>query len=51
MVSRSQKGRFVELGCQVGRMNPLSAKVLQTVVVQRMSLLSQVRFVVWVRVL
>ncbi|MFB9153836.1 hypothetical protein ACFFUS_10870 [Vibrio gallaecicus] len=47
----SQKGRFVELGCQVGRMNPLSAKVLQTVAVYRMSLLSQVRFVGWVRVL
>ncbi|MDN3617410.1 hypothetical protein [Vibrio gallaecicus] len=47
----SQSSGFVALGCQVGRMNPLLAKVLQTVVVQRMSLLSQVRFVVWVRVL
>ncbi|MDN3617358.1 hypothetical protein [Vibrio gallaecicus] len=50
-MSWSKKGWFVALGCQVGRMNPLSAKVLQTVVVQRMSLLSQVRFVVLVRVL
>ncbi|MGF1713245.1 hypothetical protein L4C37_22125 [Vibrio kagoshimensis] len=44
-MSNSLTSGFVALGLQVGRMNPLSAKVLQTVVVQRMPLLSQVRFV------
>ena len=39
---------FVALGCQVSRMNPLSAKAFQTVVVYRMSLLNQVRFVGWI---
>ncbi|WP_222434463.1 hypothetical protein, partial [Vibrio cyclitrophicus] len=39
---------LITLGCQVGRTNPLSVKALQTVVVCRMSLLSQVRFVSWV---
>ncbi|MDN3617439.1 hypothetical protein [Vibrio gallaecicus] len=48
MVINSQSSGFVVLGCQVGRMNPLSAKTLQTVVVYRMSLLSQVHFVGWV---
>ncbi|MDN3617408.1 hypothetical protein [Vibrio gallaecicus] len=48
MVVNLLNSGFVALGCQVFRMNPLSAKTLQTVVVQRMSLLSQVRFVIWV---
>ncbi len=39
-VSNSLTNGFVALGYQVGRMNPLSAQVLQTVVVYRMSLLS-----------
>ncbi|HHX8335723.1 hypothetical protein [Vibrio diabolicus] len=37
---------LVALGCQVSRMNPLPVKALQTVVICRMSLLSQARFVV-----
>ncbi|WP_272923468.1 hypothetical protein [Vibrio toranzoniae] len=36
---------LVALGCQVSRTNPLPVKVLQTVVICRMSLLSQARFV------
>ncbi|NAZ98721.1 hypothetical protein GL181_20785 [Vibrio toranzoniae] len=39
---------LITLGCQVGRTNPLPVKALQTVVVCRMSLLSQVCFVGWV---
>ncbi|MDA0146756.1 hypothetical protein OCT63_21325 [Vibrio sp. RW] len=42
------KNSLAALGCQVGRTNPLPVKALQTVVVCRMSLLSQVRFVGWV---
>ena len=38
---------LVSLGCQVSRTNPLPVRVLQIVVVWRMSLLSQVRFVGW----
>ncbi|NAZ94601.1 hypothetical protein [Vibrio toranzoniae] len=39
---------LVALDCQVSRTNPLPVKVLQTVVVCRLSLLSQVRFVGWI---
>ncbi|NAZ55648.1 hypothetical protein GL177_20320 [Vibrio toranzoniae] len=35
------KNSLAALGCQVGRTNPLPVKALQTVVVCRMSLLSQ----------
>ncbi|MDN3617499.1 hypothetical protein [Vibrio gallaecicus] len=48
MVVNPHNSSFVALCCQVSRMNPLSAKTLQTVAVYRMSLLSQVRFVSWV---
>ncbi|MDN3617313.1 hypothetical protein [Vibrio gallaecicus] len=48
MVAHSLMNGSVALGCQVHRMNSLPAKVLQTVVVYRMSLLSRTRFVGWV---
>ena len=48
LVTNSLTNGLVALGCQVSRMNPLSVKALQTVVICGMSLLSQVRFVGWV---
>ncbi|WP_161688565.1 hypothetical protein [Vibrio toranzoniae] len=45
LATNSLTNGLVARGCQVGRTNPLPVKALQTVVICRMLLLSQVRFV------